>query len=583
MQNKLTLLVCDYFLQETRAALADKIFKNVDAIAFAADCDHPLQELVKTDGKTLKITQKHITIGGSCLQSLQCTASENTTTIVIKEQCFELLLPIDRVNHYLEQGAHLFTPAMLEHWYEVNQKWLFSEQQRQDFFRESTSKLVLIDAGISPSASVRMEEIAAQLGLPWEVKTITLDHLRYQLLLQVTPWRLSLQIEKDKQLANYAMINDLLSTMVTLQDEEQVIHNTLDVFHMFCASSNVCYLSIDEHDNNKLFSMLPPENKQEIICTLKQQTEEYQIHGTGFNVLIKRNQQVLGVIAIKDLTFPQYISHYINLSRNIAPVIALAVNNARIYQQQLAAEKKIKGLNYKLSAQLDSVNALNNELETFTYSVSHDLRGPLRSLDGFSNILLRDYSKILDARGQNFLDRIRSNAQRMGQLIDDLLRLSRLTRADLVIEAVNISDIAHELSQDLLQTEPERRVEFIIADNLTAKGDLSLLKAVLENLIGNSWKYTSKCDQAEIEINETLINEKKCFYIRDNGAGFDMKNSAKLFAPFQRLHSADDYSGTGIGLATVQRIIQRHSGKIWAESSPGHGACFYFSLGIIDS
>lgn len=265
------------------------------------------------------------------------------------------------------------------------------------------------------------------------------------------------------------------------------------------------------------------------------------------------------------------------------PVIALAISNAQIYQQQLAAEKKIRFLNQELNTQLDSVNALNHELETFTYSVSHDLRSPLRSLDGFSNILLRDYSATLDERGQGFLNRIRANAQRMGQLIDDLLRLSRLTTAELIIEPIDLSTIALEISQNLKHSEPERVVNFIIADKLTTHCDHSLLKAVLENLIGNSWKYTGKCSHAEIIIDKKVVNSNDCFYIKDNGAGFDMSFADKLFAPFQRLHSPDDFPGTGIGLATVQRIIQRHHGKIWGESKPEQGACFYFTIGSFDT
>ncbi|MCU7940337.1 MAG: DUF1638 domain-containing protein [gamma proteobacterium symbiont of Bathyaustriella thionipta] len=504
--------------------------------------------------------------------------------INITDLCFELLLSPETLQNYLQQGAHLFTPAMLESWHRANKNWRFKEaHDRNLFFSDSMSKLVLIDAGLNPSAALKMKQIAEQLELPWEIKTISLDRLRWQLLQQLSIWRLAQLSEKNKRLSDYAMINDLMSNLVTFLDEKKVIHESLDMFHMFCATPRIYYLSLDERGNEQLYVTETVHERKVMIQELKILTADYQLQSDGFYIRIKREQQILGILCVKEVAFPKYVSHYLNLARNIAPVIALAINNARIHQKQIAAEQKIRGLNIELNKQLDSVNNLNQELETFTYSVSHDLRGPLRSLDGFSHILLRDFKDILDTRGQGFLKRIRANAQRMGQLIDDLLRLSRLTRAELIIESVNLSEIAIELSQDLQQEEPERQVAFNIDNDLIADGDASLIRAVLENLIGNSWKYTSKCQQADIHIGHYINNDQMVFFIKDNGAGFDMDYADKLFAPFQRLHGATDYPGTGIGLATVQRIIQRHRGKIWAESRVNEGACFFFTLGYASS
>lgn len=222
--------------------------------------------------------------------------------------------------------------------------------------------------------------------------------------------------------------------------------------------------------------------------------------------------------------------------------------------------------------------AANQELEAFSYSVSHDLRAPLRSIDGFSRALLDDYSVQLDEVGKDYLQRVRAATQRMGQLIDDMLKLSRVTRSEMNFETVNLSVLAQTVADELQQAQPERRVEFVCMPGMTVRGDAHLLKIALENLLGNAWKFTSKREHAHIEIGVTHKVGASVYFIRDNGAGFDMAYVGKLFSAFQRLHAMAEFSGTGIGLATVQRIIHRHGGRVWAEGELGKGATFYFTL-----
>ncbi len=222
--------------------------------------------------------------------------------------------------------------------------------------------------------------------------------------------------------------------------------------------------------------------------------------------------------------------------------------------------------------------AANTELDAFAYSVSHDLRAPLRSIDGFSQILLEDYSEKLDEAGRESLQRVRAASQRMGTLIDDLLKLARVTRAEIRTEDVDLSGMAREIVADLQRTTPERQVEFEIAPGLKARGDTRLLRVALDNLLRNSWKYTAKQPAPRVEFRSADANGGRTFMVRDNGAGFDMKYADKLFGVFQRLHSAADFEGTGIGLATVRRIINRHGGRIWAEGAVDQGATFYFTL-----
>jgi PAS domain S-box-containing protein len=246
--------------------------------------------------------------------------------------------------------------------------------------------------------------------------------------------------------------------------------------------------------------------------------------------------------------------------------------------QRKENEEKIKRLNEDLRQRAAQLETANKELESFSYSVSHDLRAPLRSIDGFSQALLEDYGDSLPPEGRDHLARVRTAAQRMAVLIDDLLNLSRITRAPLQPRFINLSTIAQEITKDLQEAQPDRQIEVSIAPDLMVDGDPHLIHIALQNLLSNAWKFTSKQKRAIIEFGQQAINKQRTFYVRDNGVGFDMAYADKLFGVFQRLHSMSEFPGTGVGLATVQRIINIHGGRIWAESAEGKGTTFYFTL-----
>jgi two-component system, NtrC family, sensor kinase len=226
---------------------------------------------------------------------------------------------------------------------------------------------------------------------------------------------------------------------------------------------------------------------------------------------------------------------------------------------------------------VEQLESKNEELESFSHSVAHDLRAPLRSIDGFGLILLQDYADKLDDDGRQYLNYVRESAQQMSRLIDDLLALSRIARSDFRRAPVNLSAIARSVAARLAQASPNRQVELVVADGLVADGDDGLLTILFENLLGNAWKFTGARAQARIEVGAT-DDERRAYFVRDNGAGFDMTYASKLFGMFQRLHSATEFDGTGIGLATVQRVVRRHGGRIWAEAAVDRGATFFFVL-----
>ena len=247
-------------------------------------------------------------------------------------------------------------------------------------------------------------------------------------------------------------------------------------------------------------------------------------------------------------------------------------------ERRLAAQR-ISALNADLQRWAAELEEANKELEAFNYAVSHDLRAPLSSIDGFSQALLEDYADTLDAKGRDYLERIQRATQRMADLTDALLTLSRVTRGELSRELIDMSALARTIAEDLQRREPLRPVEFAIADGLVARGDARLLRVVLENLFSNAWKFTSRQPRARIEFGRLPQHEgSSVFFVRDNGVGFEMAYADRLFGAFQRLHPSTEYPGTGIGLATVQRIVHRHGGRIWAESAVGQGTTFYFTL-----
>jgi hypothetical protein len=256
----------------------------------------------------------------------------------------------------------------------------------------------------------------------------------------------------------------------------------------------------------------------------------------------------------------------------LLPVLAraLAVRRLRIENELLQQ---------RLSARTHELESANKELETFSYSVSHDLRAPLRTISGFTDLLISHLGDRVDDQSRTYANHVQNGVKKMNLLIEDLLRLARTTRAEVHRMPVDLSLIVREIGEKLQATAPERSAEWIIAPDLKTVGDPGLLRVVLENLLSNAWKYTSKIPRARIEFGvETQPDGSSAYFVRDNGAGFDMKYANRLFGPFQRLHAESEFPGVGVGLATVQRIIHKHGGRIWPQAAPDQGATFYFTL-----
>ena len=272
----------------------------------------------------------------------------------------------------------------------------------------------------------------------------------------------------------------------------------------------------------------------------------------------------------------------VKLFDGLAADLSFALEAMQRDERRRAVEDELRGLSEELEQRVQErtheLRAANAELEAFSYSVSHDLRAPLRAIDGFSQMVLSRYADKLDADGRHALERVRAGSERMAVLIDSMLELSRLGRRPIEFGDVELSALAAEVVEDLRAAEPKRDVEVVIEPNVSAKGDKELLRVALQNLLGNAFKFTSQEPHARVQFGRTKQPGDAAIFVRDNGIGFDMNYADKLFRPFERLHSDSEFSGTGIGLATVHRIIARHGGRAWAESAIGDGATFYFTL-----
>lgn len=324
-------------------------------------------------------------------------------------------------------------------------------------------------------------------------------------------------------------------------------------------------------------------------ATGEQLAEVYQVHvaGTGEPYPSPRLPIVRALqgehVAVADLEIHQTdrivpLEVWASPVRDHAGRVVFAVAAFSDITERRQAQADIDRLNAELSGRVTELQALNHELEAFSYSVTHDLRAPLRSIDGFSKILLEDYASQLDATAQDSLRRIRAATQRMGELIDGMLTLAHVSRAELTREVVDLSALARAIADELHRAEPDRQVDVVVADGLVTAGDARLLRAVLENLMGNAWKFSRQRPRARIEVGVQSAGDGRAYYVRDDGTGFDMAYVGKLFGVFQRLHGMAEFEGTGIGLATVQRIVRRHGGRVWAEGAVDRGATFYFTL-----
>lgn len=328
-------------------------------------------------------------------------------------------------------------------------------------------------------------------------------------------------------------------------------------------------------------SELYPNISDELIESIAQDQEHLRLlHELGLKSaiivpLISRNKFYGVLTLVLSDSGRLFDERDLEFANELARRATLAIENAKLYKQMQDSNAELE---HRVAWRTTELEAINKELEAFSYSVSHDLRAPLRSIDGFSNKILKDYSNLLDDQGKDYFNRVMNASRHMGHLIDDLIKLARISRIDMNIEEINLSDMARSIISELKESNPERVISIYFQDNMIITGDRNLMHVALNNLLGNAWKYTKNKTETEIEFATVQKDGQTVYFIKDNGAGFDMRYVDKLFGAFQRLHSLSEFEGTGIGLATVQRIVRRHKGTIWAESEVDKGTTFFFTF-----
>ena len=574
MNAPLCLLVCDYFKEEVERVTAD--LEGVAVAAFHADCDRQrrVEQLEQALARCPEGSDV-LVVGSTCLNEVaERPEIARRCRFRLLEHTQSLLIDEERLAPLLAEGAHLVTPGMLREWRRVADGWGFDEGQAREFFARSVSRMVLLDTGVDAEAPARLAELADYVGRPAERIEVGLGHLRLALNNLLLEHRLAraetARRDTERRLGEFAMIYDLIGRMTELSEEPRVVDNILELFTMLCAPMASLYLPWGEEGPGEAVDPcggVPDEGRAALEALLREGGERALFGDDGLLLAIRREGRPLGGLILTGLATPEHRERYLEAARAIVPVLALAIVNARAYGE-------IRRLNEALNEKVVSLDALNRELDAFAYSVSHDLRAPLRVIEGYSRILTDEYAGELGDKAAHYLERVRANGVRMGELIDAILRLSRASRGSLRREPVDLSALAHEVVEALREKEPERVVEVRIEPGLGVEADPKLARVVLDNLLGNAWKYTGKTDAPLIEMGR----EGDEIFVRDNGAGFDPAYAEKLFQPFQRLHGDGEFEGIGIGLSTVQRICSRHGGTLRADGRPGEGAVFHFSL-----
>jgi len=578
--------VCQQFFREAQAIAQEAEFAEIIVGVYPDLCVHPQTARVPPIMSADEVVEPeiHTLIVGMCALSGQALAPAVARAHHVHrlDNCFYLLAGHEVIDQYLQEGAYLLTPGWVEHWQGHIARWGFDQQTARAFFQECASQLVLLDTGVASAASAWLQEFSAFLDISATVAPIGLDHFRLLLRTLVLEWRLDQLQQKTcaaqtehQQLAEYMMAFDLLVQLTRIMDETEAIQTIMALAAMIYGAGRIYYLPVVAGCLGKLVTpdgsavaaaVVPRE-----LHTLVHERSVLEL-AQGFCVRIAYQGETVGIFGIDEIPYPERIQEYLNLAMTIIPLCGLAIANARTLTARERAEEALREKSAALARS-------NTELEQFAYIASHDLQAPLRKIISFSDLLIKQAGGRLDAKGADLLARICHSADRMRTLIDDLLAYSRVGRSDTPFGPVDLAALLPQVLDDLEQQIADAGGEVVVNPLPIVVADARQMQQLFQNLISNGLKFTRSGVPPVVTLTARQVDDQQVeITVRDNGIGFDEQFVEQIFLPFRRLHSTEEYPGTGIGLAICQKIILRHHGVLRAQSCVGAGAAFIITL-----
>jgi len=606
MADKLIISVCGNFKKELAAVIAEEEFADVESAIFPATCGRPpiewhhLERAIHSNDDCSRCD----VLGRSCIAKLTTQPKELAYCHLHKlEQCFHLFADQNVIDSYLKEGAYLITPGWLVKWQQHLKKWGFKQELAQAFFRESASRLLLLDTGIDANSADHLRDFAEFVKMPSQIVQVGLGYFRLLLTKIVMTWRLEQQKNEStialnhaqQQMSEYAMAIDLLNNLARTMTESEVIQNIIDIFSMLFAPQALFYLPLKDEKAGQLHQQVLSSDAIDSLAILNRLARFDKVHdwtesGNGFRLRISHRNKTLGILEVEQIAFPEYKERYLNLALTIVSVCGLAIYNARTFKRVklLEERKQMQDALIKAKEQAESANRAKSE---FLANMSHEIRTPMNAIMGFSELLS---TQITVQKQKSYLEAIKTAGKNLLTLIDDILDLSKIEagKLDIRYETMNTDCFFNELKQIFAMNLAEKKLNLIVdIDNHLPPAlliDEVRLRQVLLNMIGNAFKFTEKGYIKLIaKKGDHVHNDDKIdliISVEDSGIGIPENQLDIIFESFQQQNgqSTRQYGGTGLGLAISKRLVEMMKGQISVKSKVGQGSVFEISLQDVD-